>query len=197
MKYLSIILVLLGLISCGQNEIPEPPAQVCVALEFEKITCQNTDSFYLKGKINGKDMKIVGYDALVNKTMNMHLLAISYIIKEDSCTSILKMDGGGHYGYLFRQVNDTVHVQGGIFGTDFTTIQRFTKDKSGETIPGQVYPAKEVEILSKTNIIVLTKINGDSTIYEGSFAFEYMRAGSSKPDFVITDGRFRLKTCRK
>ncbi len=182
------------ILSCESPPIEEPIEPVkCIYKEWQKEwACAVSDSFYFKGVVDGVEWNASLMGAVVGSNFKYSVgLNIHAIVPGDSCSIFLCFIRANDR-LQFYGVNDTIYFRKGSIRSSASMVvfEHYKNDDSNT-----IYFINEGDSLSKSNFIALDWINKDSTEMAGSFAFDLVAKDIDR--FVITNGRFRAKTCYK
>jgi hypothetical protein len=193
-----VIAFMLTLMACRKDKpeevIPEEKIKTCSEL-FSKDRCVRSDSLHVEGIVDGQKIVLSNCNALVLRKFRQIAVYFSALICQDSF-NLLRIGiitGLGDQEVLIEKVGDTVFL-----GQTFPITSPISSNQYAHfdflTINSKTLKTKSYySITSKTNYITITKVNHDTSYVEGSFAMDIKR--DSLPNFVLTEGKFRLKTC--
>jgi hypothetical protein len=193
-----VIAFVLTLMACRKDKpeevIPEEKIKTCSEF-LSNYRCVRSDSLHVEGIVDGQKIVLSHCSALMLRKFRQIAVSFSGLICQDSFDLLhIGTDSGlGDKEVLIEKVGDTVYLgqtypitspissnRWANFLVWFSNL-KFLKTKDYNSHP------------SKTNFITITKVNKDTSYVEGSFAIDIKR--DSLPNFVLTEGRFRLKEC--
>ncbi len=191
-----LVAIVLVFIACTKDkpEIPEVNTKTCSEF-LSNRRCLSSDSLYVEGIVDGQKIILSHCNALVLRKFKQIALSFSGQICQDSFDLLhIGTDSGlGDKEVLIEKVGDTVFLGQTYPITSPISSNRWanflvwvSNTKTQKTKEYIFYP-------SKTNFITITKVNHDTSYVEGSFAIDIKR--DSLPNFVLTEGKFRLKEC--
>jgi hypothetical protein len=196
-----VIAFVLTLMACRKDKpddmVPEEKIKTCSEF-LSNYRCVRSDSLYLEGIVDGQRIVFPFIFANVQRKYNR----IAVIFEAHTCLdsfNLLRIGmecGCGDPGAFIRNVGDTVYVGYKTYDQNsnddgFNIFNTFYVNSSNSKTKMIIYyysPPK-----NNTNFITITKVNKDTSYVEGSFAMDIKR--DSLPNFVLTNGKFRLKTC--
>ena len=186
-----IIAFVLTFMSCTKDKpedvIPEEKIKTCNAL-LSNYRCVYSDSLHVEGIVDGQRIVFSHCGAIVRRKFGY--IALNFV--GNICLDSLNLltlgtdSAGGDNEVFIKNIGDTVligTISPGLFSFFFVYTTNLKTLKSRDNIS---HP-------SKTNFITITKVNHDTSYVEGSFAIDIKR--DSLPNFVLTEGKFRLKEC--
>lgn len=174
--------------------IPEVKIKTC-SESLSNYRCVRSDSLHVEGIVDGQKIVLSHCRALVLRKFRQIAVSFSGLICQDSFDLLhIGTDSGlGDKEVLIEKVGDTVFLgQTYPITSPISSNQAayflvwISNTKTQKTKEYIFYP-------SKTNFITITKVNHDTSYVEGSFSIDVKR--DSLPNFVLTQGKFRLKEC--
>ena len=188
----------LTLMACTKDKpvdmIPDEKIKTCSEF-LSNRRCLSSDSLYVEGIVDGQKIVLSHCNALVLRKFKQIAVTFRGLICQDSFDLLhIGTDSGlGDKEVLFEKVGDTVFlgqtypITSPIYSNQAAYFLVWVSNtKTQKTKEYIFYP-------SKTNFITITKVNHDTSYVEGSFAIDIKR--DSLPNFVLTEGKFRLKEC--
>lgn len=177
--------------------IPEVKIKTC-SESLSNYRCVRSDSLHVEGIVDGQKIVFPIIFANVQRKYNRIAVIFSASFCIDSF-NLLRMGmecGCGDPGAFISNVGDTVYIWSKTYDLNsidggFNLFNMFYVNSSNSKTK------KSLDYYSvpknNTNYITITKVNHDTSYVEGSFAIDIKR--DSLPNFVLTEGRFRLKEC--
>ncbi len=188
----------LTLMACKKDKpvdmIPDEKIKTCSEF-LSNRRCLSTDSLYVEGIADGQRIVFSHCNALVLRKFRQIAVSFSGSICLDSFNRLtVGTDSGlGDKEVLIEKVGDTVFL-----GQTYPITSPISSNRKAYFFvwfsnPKFLKTRDYTSDPSKTNFITITKVNHDTSYVEGSFGIDVKR--DSLPNFVLTQGKFRLKEC--
>jgi hypothetical protein len=186
-----VIGFVLTLMACRKDKTEEviPEEKIKTCSEFlSNYKCVRSDSLHVEGIVDGQRIVFPIIYARVQRKYNR----IAMIFTARTCLDTFTLfDMGidcacGDTEAFIRNVGDMIFLGTG----DFNLFNSFYVYSSNSKTKKYYHHTSNSE---NTNYITITKVNHDTSYVEGSFAMDIKR--DSLPNFVLTEGKFRLKEC--